>query len=121
MSPEHTPCRTPAVSICQRGRRRRSRGCRYAQGVPAAMRLQGEPVAALPQGVASAARTQGMKENDGGLTRLVVLLHPLSEATPPEAKPASPERSGTPRNRAHEDDLSAVGKRRGAVGLLAVD
>jgi hypothetical protein len=66
-----------------------------AQGVAAALRLQGVPVAALPQGVASAARTQGERRTN---EHSVVLLHPLSEATPPEAvkPPTPPERSDTP-------------------------
>src|SRR5687768_9732743 len=40
-----------------------------AQGVAAAARLQGVPVAMLPQGVAAAARTQGKEDEDIQVTK----------------------------------------------------
>jgi hypothetical protein len=55
------------------------------EGVSAATRLQGVPVATLPQGVKG-------EENDEVLLRAPL---PLSAATPPEAKPTPPEQRGT--------------------------
>jgi hypothetical protein len=51
------------------------------------MRLQGVSVALLPQGV---------KEDEEQDLIVRRSPSPLSEATPPEAKPTPPERSGTP-------------------------
>src|SRR5215217_2248885 len=53
------------------------RGCRYAKGVP---------VAALPQGVASASRTQGVPEKDDGPSRLLDYVLPCRLAVLPSCR-----------------------------------